>query len=179
MHFFPHIYDPVLINHVKNVPGRQWNPKEKFWTIPSEHLGFLLNELKGTDYEHAIQIQSDENLNENAAIDLTGEIPEVDISDMDQYVQDGFSLYHHQIDFLRYAKSRLGRGFILADEQELVKTLEVMNYALYMRKIYGYRHCLIITCVNSAKYSWQADIETYTNGMEQAYILSSRLKRNA
>ncbi len=171
-------YDPVLINHVKNVPGRKWNPKEKFWTIPSEHLGFLLNELKGTDYEHAIQIQSDENLNENAAIDPTGEIPEVDISDMDQYVQDGFSLYHHQIDFLRYTKSRLGRGFILADEQGLGKTLEVMNYALYMRKIYGYRHCLIITCVNSAKYSWQADIEIHTNGMEQAYILGTRLKRN-
>lgn len=59
----------------------------------------LYHELKGTDYEHAIQIQSDENLNENAAIGPTGEIPEIDISDMDHYVQDGFSLYNHQIGF--------------------------------------------------------------------------------
>ena len=87
-------------------------------------------------------------------------------------------MYAHQIDFLKYAKNRGGKGFILADEQGLGKTLEVMNYALYMRKIYGYRHCLIVTCVNSAKYSWQADIETHTNGTEQAYILGTRRKRN-
>lgn len=109
-------YDPILINHIRNVPGRKWNPQEKFWTIPSEHLGWLLNELKGTDYENAIQIQSDEELNVNETLDATNEIPDIDITDMDHYVQKGYSLYNHQIDFLKYAKSRAGRGFILADE---------------------------------------------------------------
>ena len=171
-------YDPVLIAHIKNVPGRIWNPKEKFWSIPSEHLGFLLNELKGTDYENAIHIQSDEDLNINATMDATKEIPDIDITDMDHYVQNGYSLYNHQIDFLKYAKSRATKGFILADEMGCGKTLEVLNYAMYMRKMYGYRHCLIITCVNSAKYSWQADIEKHTNGTELAYILGTRLKKN-
>ncbi|MCM1226409.1 MAG: DEAD/DEAH box helicase [Clostridium sp.] len=171
-------YDPVLISYVKNVPGRQWNPKEKFWTIPKEHLGWLLNEIKGTEYENAVQIQSEENLNENASLDSTNSIPEIDISDMEQHVKRGYNLYSHQIDFLKYAKNRAGRGFILSDEQGLGKTLEVMNYALYMRKKYSYRHCLIITCVNSAKFSWQEDIFNHTNGMEQAYILGTRLKKN-
>ena len=171
-------YDPNLIPLIKNVPGRMWNPTEKVWTIPSEHLGWLLNEIKGTEYENAIQVQSDEDINVNATLDSTEVIPNIDISDIDQYVKAGSSLYAHQIDFLKYAKNREGKGFILADEQGLGKTLEVMNYALYMRKIYGYRHCLIVTCVNSAKYSWQADIETHTNGTEQAYILGTRRKRN-
>ena len=80
---------------------------------------------------------------------------------------------------INYVKMFLaGNGIQKKSEQGLGKTLEVINYALYMRKIYGYRHCLIITCVNSAKYSWQADIETHTNSTEQAYILGTRLKRN-
>lgn len=171
-------YDPNLIAFVKNVPGRQWDPKDKYWTIPKEHLGWLLNEIKGTDYENMIQIQSNENLNENASLDSTSEIPDVDISDITQYVKNGGSLYPHQIDFLKYAKNQAGKGFILSDEQGLGKTLEVLNYAMYMRKVYGYKHCLIITCVNSAKFSWQDDIITHTNGTEQAYILGTRLKKN-
>ena len=171
-------YDPNLIPLVKNVPGRQWNPTEKVWTIPSEHLGWLLNEIKGTEYENAIQIQSDEEINVNATLDPTDKIPGIDISDMEQYVKKGGKLYSHQIDFLKYAKGRCGKGFILADEMGCGKTLEVMNYALYMRKAYSYQHCLIICCVNSAKYSWQEDIALHTNGTEQAYILGTRRKRN-
>ena len=54
------------------------------------------------------------------------------------------------------------------------KTLEIINYALYQRKRYGYKHCFIITCINAAKYAWQEDIYKHTNGEEQAYILGSR-----
>lgn len=171
-------YDPKLISLVKNVPGRQWNPKEKLWTIPKENLGWLMNEIKGTEYENAVRIESDEYINENATLDSTNVILDVDISDMKQYVKSGSKLYKHQIDFLKYAKGRAGKGFILADEMGCGKTLEVLNYAMYMKKAYGYKHCLIIVCVNSAKYSWQADIEKHTNGMEQAYILGTRLKKN-
>lgn len=170
-------YDPSMIAYVKNVPGRRWNSENKYWTIPKEYLGFLLNEIKGTNYENMVQIQSNEALDENATLDSTNEIPEIDISDMTQYVKSGSTLYKHQIDFLKYSKSRAGKGFILADEMGLGKTLEVINYAMYMKEAYGYKHCLIICCVNSAKFSWQEDIITHTNGMEQAYILGTRPKR--
>lgn len=168
-------YDPQLISLVKNVPGRLYVPQGKYWTIPNTHLGFLMNEIKGTPYERALQIQSTENIDQNESIDPTKEIPDIDISDVDIYVKDGSSLYNHQLAFLKYAKAKERRGFILADDMGLGKTNELINYALYQRKRYGYKHCLVITCVNVAKYSWQDDIAKHTNGKEQGYILGSRV----
>lgn len=166
-------YDPQLISLVKNVPGRRYIPEGKYWTIPTPHLGFLINEIKGTPYEKALQIQSEESLNQNETLDPTTEIPDVDISDIDIYVKEGSTLYAHQLAFLKYAKSRDRRGFINSDDMGLGKTIETVNFALYQRKKYGYKHCLIIACVNAAKYSWQDDIAKHTNGQEQGYILGS------
>lgn len=132
-------YDRVLINMLRDVPGRQWNVDKKIWTIPKEHLGWFLNTIKDTPYETQVQINSGERLNENSTLGATklDAIPDIDISDMDQYVKDGAALYPHQLDFLKYSKSKLGNGFILADDMGCGKTLEVMNYALYRRKVNG------------------------------------------
>lgn len=172
-------YDPYLISLIKNVPGRQWNTVRKLWTIPVDKLGWFLNQLKNTEYESNISIKSNEAINKNEHLDSTehNTIPNTDISDMDLYVHDGNSLYPHQTDFLKYAKARCGRGFILADQMGCGKTLEVMNYALYCRKVYGIKHCLIICCVNSSKFSWLEDIKYHTNGAEIPYILGTRIKR--
>lgn len=172
-------YNKLLVSYIRSVPGRTWHNENKFWTIPKEHLGWFLNTIKDTPYEDQVQIASNENLDENATLDptSTNKIPDIDITDVDQYVKTGCSLYPHQVDFLRYAKARLGKGFILADDMGCGKTLEVMNYALYQRKVSGYKHCLILCCVNSAKFSWKQDIETHTNGLEQAYIIGTRKKR--
>jgi hypothetical protein len=75
-----------------------------------------MNEIKGTPYERALQIQSTENIDQNESIDPTKEIPDIDISDVDIYVKDGGSLYNHQLAFLKYAKAKGRRGFILADD---------------------------------------------------------------
>jgi len=58
------------------------------------------------------------------------------------------------------------------------KTLETINLALYNRAKYGFKHCLIICCVNSSKYNWLNDIHVHTRGQETAYILGTRRKRN-
>lgn len=58
------------------------------------------------------------------------------------------------------------------------KTLEIMNIAMWKKEHRNSKHCLIIACVNSAKYNWVEDIIKHTNGKETPYILGSRLKRN-
>lgn len=175
-------YDEEIVKLVKNVPGRQYIPDHKYWTIPLDRLGFLIAQLQGTPYENQIKVYSAEHINENATLDATSTIPNIDISKIPLYVKDGEHLFQHQLDFMKYAIDRQRRGlysgFILADEQGLGKTLEVMNLALYNKKFNKIKHCLIIACVNSAKYNWIYDIEKHTNGQEVPYLLGSRKKRD-
>lgn len=175
-------YDPVVISMVKNVPGKIWHSESKMWTIPKDKLGWLLNEFKGTRYEHAVQIISEEDINVNQTLDVTNVIPNIDISRIPYYVKEGAKPYQHQLDFMKYAIHRQltgnMNGFLVADEPGLAKTNESMNLAIYNKKQYGYKHCLIICCINTSKYNWRDDISEHTKGEYQPYILGSRLKRN-
>lgn len=171
-----------IIQLIKNVPGRQWDPDHKYWTIPKDRLGFLLAQFKGTPYEKLVDVYTAEHIDENASLDNTADIPNIDISNIKMAVANGCKIFPHQEDFMRYAIDRQNRGlysgFILADEQGLGKTLEVMNLALYNRKVHKIKHCLIIACVNSAKYNWIYDIIKHSNGAETPYLLGSRIKRD-
>ena len=175
-------YDPVVISHIKNIPGRRWIPETKVWTIPADRLGWLLNEFKGTQYEKYVQIQSKEDLNVNETLDTTTVIPEVDISSVPFYVKEGATPYKHQLDFMKYAIDRqnhgLTSGFLLADDQGLAKTCETMNLAIYNRDTRHFKRCLVICCINSSKFNWKRDIEEHTRNKEHPYILGTRLKRN-
>jgi len=169
-------YNAELIDLVKNVPGRRYDPSSKTWSIPSQNLGMFLNEVKGTQFEDLLAVQSNEQLNINASIDVTDRIPDIDISGIHYYVKEGAEPFAHQLDFMKYAVPRNNSsGFILADEQGLGKTSEIMNLALYRRYTQGYKHCLIIVCLNGAKYNWVNDIHTHTKGAEVPYILGSRV----
>lgn len=175
-------YDPTLVHLIKQVPGKAWNPEAKLWTIPKDRLGFLYSQLKGTMYESAIQLFSNEQINVNMDLPTNDNIPDIDISGVHKYVREGAHLFKHQEDFLKYAIARQmtgnHHGFILADQPGLGKTVEVTNLALYNRSFYKYQHVLIIACVNSAKYHWQEDIYTHTDHKFMPYILGTRRKKN-
>lgn len=117
-------YDPLVVDLVKNVPGRRWNPNEKKWTIPADKLGFLLAQFKGTQYESFVKIISDEHVNEDSSLDVTVQIPDIDISKIPFYVKEGGHLYNHQLDFMKYAIHRQLKGnmdgFLIADDQGCV-----------------------------------------------------------
>lgn len=175
-------YDPNIIELVKNVPGRRWNPVGKFWSIPTARLGFLIAQFRGTIYEDRLNIQSNEDLNVNASIDEPNAIPDIDISEYSYVVAPGLTPYQHQLDSLKFAKWRynngLQSGFVLADEPGGAKTIQAYNIANYFREFHNMKHFLIIACVNSAKYNWYDDIMKHTDGKEVPYLLGSRLKRN-
>lgn len=177
-------YNPDILQLVKNVPGRQYVPEQKYWTIPVDRIGFLIEQFKNTPYSDQLKIYSAEHIYENATLDATNTatIPDIDLSKIPLYVQEGKYLFQHQKDFMKFAIDRQKRGlysgFLLADEQGLGKTIEGMNLALYNKKYNKIKHCLIIACVNSAKYNWVDDIIKHTNGEYVPYILGSRLKRD-
>jgi SNF2 family DNA or RNA helicase len=169
-------YNPDLVELVKGIPGRSYVPDKKMWTIPKDKLGWLQGAVERAPayMQIKLDIVSEENINVNETMDETTVIPDIDISDVDQYVVEGSKLFQHQLDFLKYAKNRCGAGFVLADEMGCGKSNELTNYALYRRKVDHIKHCLIICCVSSAKFSWRDDIEKHTNGQETGYILGLR-----
>ena len=113
-------YDANIVELVKEVPGRRFDGVNKYWTIPKDRLGFLLDKFKGTPYEHLVDVYNNENISENATLDATTNIPDIDISDVDHYVESGSKLFPHQLDFLKYAIDKQNHndfsGFILADQ---------------------------------------------------------------
>lgn len=175
-------YDTEIIRLVKNVPGSWWHADKKYWTIPADRIGFFLAQLKGTPYENQITVYSDEHIDENATLDPTVGIPDVDLTGIPLYVENGSHLFQHQLDFLKYAIYRQRHisksGFLLADQMGTGKTLSAMNLALYNKKFNGVKHCLVVVCVNSAKFNWVADIEKHTNGEYTPYLLGSRKRRD-
>lgn len=124
-------YDMQAISLVKNVPGRRWNPEQKVWTVPKDKLGFLINQFKGTKFEDLVSINSSEQLGVNDTLDATqsNTIPDVDLSNETLYVKSGYSLYNHQLDFMKYAIARENKGnrsgFLLADQPGLGKALSL------------------------------------------------------
>ena len=175
-------YNQQVIELIKAVPGRRWVPEDKMWTIPADKLGFLIAQFKATPFESELKIVSQEQLNENATVEGVKEIPDWDLSDVNLYVEEGHKLFSHQIDTMKYYLWRIhngyNSGFLLADEPGAGKTLQIMNIAMWKKEHRNSKHCLIIVCVNSAKYNWVEDIQKHTNGREHPYIIGSRIRRN-
>ena len=124
---FPYKFEIKEI--VKAIPGRSWNPEGKYWSIPLNHLGMLINQFKGTEYESMIRIRSKEHINENSTLGSTKSIPEIDISKVKLYSKPGTQLYAHQIDFLKFAIDREHHhnmnGFLCCDEMGLGKAVKL------------------------------------------------------
>ena len=176
-------YDPTIVQLIKQVPQKQWVSESKHWTIPVAHLGLFLNQLKGTMYEDQVKIESSEHLNENQELERSTPIPNIDVSQVPFYVKEGCKPYKHQIDFMKWALYREAiqsnfNGFILADQQGLGKTIQLFNLAVYNRLAIGCKRCLIICCINAAKYHWYEDIKDHSQGKFIPYILGTRKKRN-
>lgn len=171
-------YNPILVNAIKTIPGRRWEPDKKIWTVGNDKLGWVVKLFSDEGFSDQIKILSDEAPGVNQTLDKTVNIPDIDLSNIHFYVKEGSTPYRHQLDFMRWAVYRQSmgvlEGFVLADEQGLGKTAEVCSLALYNKHNYRYKHCLVICCINSAKYHWRNDIIEHTNGEEVPYILGSR-----
>ena len=133
-------YNSSLVEMVKNVPGRRWNPEEKYWYVPKDKIGFFLNQLKDTSFEQQLKLDTDESFNVNASIKETEQqkIPDIDVSNVRTYVKKGGKLFSHQIDCLKYSIGRKERGnfsgFLLADQMGCVSGFELVDVEINGRR---------------------------------------------
>ena len=139
-------YNAKLVDAVRSFPIKFWNASAKEWELPFSKLGEFVNKV------------STEEIEINASQYISCEKREAKMP-------KGFSFktkpFEHQIDGFNYGLNH--DRWLLADEQGLGKTKQVIDICVAKKLQYGVKHCLIICGVNGLKYNWVNEIQIHSN----------------
>lgn len=149
-------YDTRIIDIVREMPTRYWDPDKKEWEIPALKLKEFTSKISDFEYE----LSGEELL----------EVKEIEKPKDFEFKTKPFK---HQIIGFNYGLNH--QNWLLGDEQGLGKTKQVIDIAIAKKLQYGYKHCLIICGVNGLKWNWREEIKTHSN--EESFILGQRLKK--
>ena len=151
-------YNSKIVDAIRELPFRYYNPSETEWEVPTNKVEYLINKLKEFDIKIFGKITIFEDKNTNIGL------------------PEGFEFktkpFSHQLEGVEYGL-KYDRWF-LGDEQGLGKTKQVIDIAVARKVMYGYRFCLIVCGVNTLKWNWVNEIHTHSK--EDAYILGQRRK---
>lgn len=148
-------YDEKIISIIRNQLVRWWHPDLKVWELPKE---------AEEDMKEKLGLKPTKpNLSYTEKV-----LSNVTIPDSFEFKTSPFK---HQKEGLKYG---LGKNkFLLADEQGLGKTKQVIDIAIAKKIERGYKHCLIICGVNGLKWNWQDEVEKHSD--EESMILGTRI----
>lgn len=149
-------YDNYIVSTIRELPTRYWNNTTKEWEVPLKKLSKLIE--KWSNYD--IQITG-----EKSVLTKEKELPAT-VVDYDFKTVP----FEHQIEGFNFGLNN--DKWFLGDEQGLGKTKQVIDIAVARKKLYGYKHCLIICGVNGLKWNWQREIKIHSN--ESGWILGQR-----
>lgn len=151
-------YNLKIVDAIRELPFRYYNPSETEWEVPTNKVEYLINKLKGFDIKICGKLTIFEDKNTNIGL------------------PEGFEFktkpFSHQLEGVEYGL-KYDRWF-LGDEQGLGKSKQVIDIAVARKVMYGYRFCLIVCGVNTLKWNWVNEIHTHSK--EDAYILGQRRK---
>lgn len=146
-------YDSDVLGKIRQLPSRAWHNEEKQWEVSAKQYDELLSIF--SDYE--ITVHNKELLTEK---------PKTATVNFEFKTQP----FNHQIDGFNYGLTH--DKWLLADEQGLGKTKQVIDIAVSKKQTDGYKHCLIICGVNGLKWNWKNEVATHSN--ENSWILGQR-----
>ena len=151
-------YNSKIVDAIRELPFRYYNPSETEWEVPTNKVEYLINKLKEFDIKICGKITIFEDKNTNIGL------------------PEGFEFktkpFSHQLEGVEYGL-KYDRWF-LGDEQGLGKSKQVIDIAVARKQLLGYKHCLIVCGVNTLKWNWVNEIHTHSN--EDVYILGQRRK---
>ena len=157
-------YSPKLVNLMRSQSIRYWHSDLKQWEIPYEYLDNVVEYLNEDDYRIIIDKSIPPAMLRKQSETFL-DIPE-------DYIFKT-APFEHQTEGILYGLNH--KKFLLGDEQGLGKTKQMIDLACINKRLYGYKHCLIIACVNGLKYNWQEEISIHSD--EKGYILGTRITK--
>lgn len=150
-------YDSRILDVIKSTSERFYNPDTKEWELPIKKLGYITQNLSDFDFE----IHGYVSLAKKA----------VSVPDGFKFKTEPFE--HQKVGFTFGLEND---RWLLADEQGLGKTKQIIDIAVAKKIERNYKHCLIICCVNGLKWNWRNEIHTHSD--ESCHILGQRYKKN-
>ena len=150
-------YDADIVDIIRNQMVKFWDKDTKEWELSVKSLDNLIKDLS----EYDIEIVAEDISVLNEKVELPKEFT--------------FKTqpYKHQIEGVQYGLKN--NAWLLGDEQGLGKTKEIIDLAVVKKIQKGYKHCLIICCVNGLKWNWQSEISIHSN--EESWILGQRVNK--
>lgn len=151
-------YSKAIVEAVKSLPSRFFDPDSKVWEIGYSELATLKSLLP--EYEFII----------------TGEdiVPAKVTLPADYKFKT--NPMKHQVEGIEYGLDH--SRWLLADDQGLGKTKQIIDLAMIRKETQGFKHCLIVCGVNGLKWNWVEEIKKHSY-FESGYILGQiRRKRS-
>lgn len=154
-------YDEKIVNTIKSLPFRYYDPKMKDWEIPLNKVSVLQKKL----FPHKFDIIDEQNKLHDSENEV-GVIPEI--------FNFKTKPFEHQKESFIYGMTN--DKWFLGDEQGLGKTKQAIDIAVAKKLTKGFRHCLIVCGVNTLKWNWVNEIATHSN--EHSHILGQKRLKN-
>lgn len=150
-------YNGEIVAFMRSRKKRFWDKAKREWIIPESEMENLIPII--SKYEYKINYNKDEDITEN------------NIPDWYNFKLQPFK---HQVEGINYGL--IHPKFLLADEQGLGKSAQIINLACILKKETNLKHVLIIACVNGLKYNWYEEVLKHSD--ESPYILGTRYRKN-
>lgn len=152
-------YNPDIVNYIKQMGTRVYNPDNHTWEMPINNIIGLCNKFENEE----IKI-------EGTYEDLHKQEFEIDIPKDYIFKTKPFN---HQIDGVRFGLNK--KKFLLCDDQGLGKTFQIINWIGCLEKTDTINKVLIVCGVNSLKYNWQYEIGVHSD--EKGWVLGTRFRK--
>ena len=156
-------YRPILVNRIKEIPGRSFDPKSKAWIIPATSREALDRFTKSI--VHFEPVRWVDNVQERCVKEMDWMIPEMP----ELMVPHGLKVEPYP-----YQKQGIARGlefkrFMNTDEPGLGKTLQ----AIATINLADAFPCLVI-CPSSLKINWEREWNKFTD--KKAMVLTDSVR---
>ena len=157
-------YNTDIVKFMRTRKKRFWDTAKREWVIPESEMENLIEVI--SDFEYTINNQDNVKQDKNKQQRIENIIPD--------WYNFKTQPFPHQVEGICYGLTH--DKFLLADEQGLGKTAQVINLACILKEERKINHVLIIACVNGLKYNWFEEVSKHSN--ESAYILGTRYRKN-
>jgi SNF2 family DNA or RNA helicase len=154
-------YNGTIVQYIKNMGTRVYNPENHTWEMPVSNIIGLCNKF------------------ENEEIEITGIYQDMETKKLDDIqIPETYKFktkpFAHQLDGVKFGLAN--NKFLLCDDQGLGKTKQIIDLAGCLSHIHSINKVLIVCGVNSLKYNWQSEIEIHSN--EKGWVLGTRFRKN-